>query len=84
MSERNKTMSDINERLVTVEATLLIQKGQIEILLGLISSRMGKDELIKYLEFVIASPGFGDSAKFAAKEMLLYQDNLSSDETLSK
>lgn len=77
-------MSDINERLVTIEATLLIQKGQIEILLGLIASRMGKDELIKYLEFVLESPRFGDSAKFSAKEMILHQDNLWSYESFSK
>jgi hypothetical protein len=72
-------VSDINERLVTIEAMLLIQKGQIEILLGLISSKMEKDELVKYLEFVTESPGFGDSAKFSAKEMLLHQDILWSD-----
>ena len=69
-------MPDINERLVTIEAMLLIQKGQIEILLGLISSKIGKDELIKYLEFVINSPDFGDSAKISAKEMIIHQDNL--------
>ena len=55
---------------------LLIQKGQIEILLGLISSKMEKNELVKYLEFVTNSSGFGDSAKFSAKEMLLHQDSL--------
>ncbi len=76
-------MSDINERLVTIEATLLIQKGQIEVLLGLISSKIGKDELIKYLEFVLESPGFGDSAKFSAKEMILHQDSLWRDESFS-
>lgn len=81
--EGNKTVSDINERLVTIEATLLIQKGQIEILLGLISSSIGKEELIQYLKFVIESPGFGDSAKISAKEMILHQDNLWSDGALS-
>lgn len=69
-------MVDINDRLVTIESTLLIQKGQIEILLSLISSRIGKDELIKYLEFVIKSPDFGDSAKISAQEMIIYQDKL--------
>ena len=77
-------MSDINERLVTIEAMLLIQKGQIEILLGLLSSKIGKDELIKYLEFVIESPGFGDSAKISAQEMILHQDNLWSNESFSR
>ena len=69
-------MSDINDRLVTIEAMLLIQKGQIEILLGLISSQFGKAELTEYLEFVLDSPDFGDSAKISAKEMILRQDNL--------
>jgi len=69
-------MVDINERLTTIEATLLIQKGQIEILLNLISSRIGKEELIKYLEFVIKSPDFGDSAKISAQEMIIYQNKL--------
>jgi hypothetical protein len=67
-------MSNINERLVTIEATLLIQKGQIEILLGLLSSKIGKDELRKYLELVIKSPDFGDSAKISAQEMILHLD----------
>lgn len=69
-------MSDINDRLVTIEAMLLIQKGQIEILLGLISSQLGKAKLIEYLQFVLDSPDFGDSAKISAKEMILHQDNL--------
>jgi len=69
-------MSNINERLVTIEATLLIQKGQIEILLGLLSSKIGKDELQKYLELVIQSPDFGDSAKISAQEMILHLDKL--------
>jgi len=69
-------MVDINERLTTIEATLLIQKGQIEILLNLISSRIGKEELIKYLEFVIKSPDFGDCAKISAQEMIIYQNKL--------
>ena len=69
-------MSESNDRLVTIEAMLLIQKGQIEILLGLISSEIGKDSFIKYLEFVVDSPDFGDSAKISAKEMILHQDKL--------
>ncbi len=69
-------MSNVNERLVTIEATLLIQKGQIEILLGLISSKIGKEEFMKYLEFVAKSPDFGDSAKISAHEMMIYQDKL--------
>ena len=69
-------MSDINDRLVTIEAMLLIQKGQIEILLGLISSQLGKTKLIEYLEFVLNSPDFGDSAKISAREMILHQDKL--------
>ncbi len=69
-------MLNVDERLVTIEATLLIQKGQIEILLGLISSKIGKDELMKYLEFVAKSPDFGDSAKISAQEMMIHQDKL--------
>lgn len=69
-------MSDLNDRLVTIEAMLLIQKGQIEILLGLISTQLGKNKLIEYLEFVLDSPDFGDSAKISAKEMILHQDKL--------
>ncbi len=69
-------MLNVNERLVTIEATLLIQKGQIEILLGLISSRIGKDELMKYLKFIVESPDFGDSAKISAQEMMIHQDKL--------
>ena len=76
-------MLNVNERLVTIEATLLIQKGQIEILLGIISSRIGKDELMKYLEFVIASPDFGDSAKISAQEMMIHQDKLWNSELAS-
>lgn len=69
-------MLDIDERLATIEATLLIQKGQIEILLGLISSRIGKDELLEYLEFVLKSPDFGDSAKISAQEIIFHQNKL--------
>lgn len=69
-------MSELNDRLVTIEAMLLIQKGQIEILLGMISSQLGKAEFIEYLEFILDSPDFGDSAKISAKEMILHQDNL--------
>ena len=69
-------MMNVDERLVTIEATLLIQKGQIEILLGLISSRIGKDELVNYLEFVVNSPDFGDSAKISAQEMIIHQNKL--------
>ena len=69
-------MPNINERLVTIEATLLIQKGQIEILLGLLSSKIGIDELREYLELVIKSPDFGDSAKISAQEMILHLDKL--------
>jgi len=69
-------VQDINERLVTIEATLLIQKGQIELLLGLLSSKMGKEEMLNYLEFVSSSPEFGDSAKISAREMILHQENL--------
>lgn len=76
-------MSDLNDRLVTIEAMLLIQKGQIEILLGLISSQVGKAKLLEYLEFVIDSPDFGDSAKISAKEMILHQDNLWINNSLS-
>ena len=67
-------MADINDRLITIEATLLIQKGQIEILLGLISSKIGKDALQNYLEYVLESSDFGDSAKISAQEMLFHQD----------
>ena len=77
-------MSNINDRLCTIEATLLIQKGQIEILLGLISSKIGKEELINYLEFVIDSPDFGDSAKISAREIMIHLDRLWSSESFSK
>ncbi len=76
-------MLTIDERLATIEATLLIQKGQIEILLGLIASRMGKDELREYLELVLKSPDFGDSAKISAQEMMIYQDKLWSSDVSS-
>lgn len=69
-------MSNINERLVTIEATLLIQKGQIEILLGVVSSKIGKADLREYLDLVIKSPDFGDSAKISAQEMILHLDRL--------
>ncbi len=72
----NVDVQDINDRLVTIEATLLIQKGQIEILLGLLASRVGREELLDYLQSVIASPDFGDSAKISAQEMILHQDRL--------
>jgi len=76
-------MSTINNRLITIEATLLIQKGQIEILLGLISSKIGQEELRNYLEFVLESSDFGDSAKISAREMILYQDCLWSGDSFS-
>jgi hypothetical protein len=76
-------MLDINERLVTIEAMLLIQKGQIEILLGLISSKIGKDELKEYLGFVSKSPQFGDSAKISAKEMAIHLDDMWNGEAFS-
>ncbi len=73
---RKQKVEDLNERLVTIEAMLLIQKGQIEILLGLVSSKFGKDELLAYLESVCSSSEFGDSAKLSAKEMIIYQEKL--------
>lgn len=76
-------MKNINDRLVTIEAMLLIQKGQIEILLGLISSQIGKERLKEYLEYILESPDFGDSAKISAREMILHQDCIWSDESSS-
>jgi len=73
---REQKIENLNERLVTIEAMLLIQKGQIEILLGLLSSRFGKEELLAYLESVCNSSEFGDSAKLSAQEMILHQDKL--------
>ena len=73
---REQKVENLNERLVTIEAMLLIQKGQIEILLGLISSKFGKDELLAYLESVCSSSRFGDSAKLSAKEMIIHQEKL--------
>ncbi len=66
----------LNERLATIEAMLLIQKGQIEILLGLVFSKFGKDQMLTYLESVCNSSDFGDSAKLSAKEMILHQEKL--------
>ncbi len=77
-------MADINDRLITIEATLLIQKGQIEILLGLISSKIGKDALQNYLEYVLELSDFGDSAKISAQEMLFHQDRRLNNESFSR
>ncbi len=77
-------MVDINDRLITIEATLLIQKGQIEILLGLISSKIGKEVLQDYLEYVLESSDFGDSAKISAQEMIFHQDRLVNNESFSR
>lgn len=69
-------MTDLDERLTTIEATLLIQKGQIELLLGMLTSTMGRDEVINYLHYVIGSSAYGDSAKISAQEMILHQDKI--------
>ena len=73
---KKENVENLNERLVTIEAMLLIQKGQIEILLGMLSLKFGKDELQDYLEYVCNASEFGDSAKLSAREMLLHQEKL--------
>jgi hypothetical protein len=75
-------MTTMKDYIASVEARLICQQGQIEILLGLLSSKIGKDELMNYLKLVVDHPGFGKEAKYAAAEMLR-QDTLWTPESLS-
>jgi hypothetical protein len=72
-------MQDFIER---TEAKLMVQQGQIEILMGLLVSKVGKDEFMNYLKFVVNDVNFGKEAKYAASEMLR-QDSLWSAEQLA-
>ena len=68
-------MNPMQDFIVSTEAKLMVQQGQIEILIGLLSSKVGKDEFMNYLKFVVNNVGFGKEAKDAASEMLR-QDSL--------
>ena len=63
-------MNPMQEFIVKTEAKLMVQQGQIEILMGLVSSKVGKEDFLKYLKFVAENPGFGKEAKYAATEFL--------------
>lgn len=63
-------MNPVQDFIVRTETKLMVQQGQIEILMGLLSNKVGKDEFTNYLKFVVSNAGFGKEAKFAAAEML--------------
>lgn len=46
-------MSDVEMFIVETKTKLMVQQGQIEILMGLLSSKVGKDEFMNYLKFVV-------------------------------
>ena len=75
-------MTNVENFIVETKTKLMVQQGQIEILMGLLSSKVGKEEFINYLQFVADTQGFGKEAKFAATEMLR-QDNLWTPDMLS-
>ncbi|KJR97638.1 MAG: hypothetical protein VR65_23840 [Desulfobulbaceae bacterium BRH_c16a] len=68
-------MNPMQDFIVRTEAKLMVQQGQIEILMGLLSNKVGKEEFMNYLKFVVKNPGFGKEAKYAATEFLR-QDTL--------
>jgi len=75
-------MNEFETFIVETKTKLMVQQGQIEILMGLLSNKVGKDEFMNYLKVVTDNPGFGKEAKFAAAEMLR-QDSLWTTDMLS-
>lgn len=63
-------MTPVEEFIIETKTKLMVQQGQIEILLGLLTSKVGKEEFMNYLKFVSSNPGFGKEAKYAANEFL--------------
>ena len=63
-------MTPIEKFIVETKATLMVQQGQIEILMGLLSNKIGKEEFMNYLKLVVNNQGFGKEAKHTASEML--------------
>jgi len=63
-------MASVEDFIVETKTKLMVQQGQIEILMGLVTSKFGKEELMEYVRFVATHSGFGREAKYAAIELL--------------
>ena len=75
-------MNELETFIIETKTKLMVQQGQIEILMGLLSNKVGKDEFMSYLKFITDNPCFGKEAKFAASEMI-HQDSLWTADMLS-
>lgn len=78
----NQTLSAVEEFVLRTETKLMLQQGQIELIMSLLAKKVGKQEFMDHLRFAVSSPGFGKEAKYAAAE-ILRQDALWPHESLS-
>lgn len=63
-------MKQLENFIIETQTKLIIQQGQIELVMSLLAKKVGKEEFIRHLEFAVSSPGFGKEAKCAAAEIL--------------
>ncbi len=63
-------MTKLEDFIINTEAKLLIQQGQIELVMSLLAKKVGKEEFMNHLKIAVESPAFGKEAKLAAAEML--------------
>jgi len=65
----------IESRVKIIEDTIILQRGQIEILIGFIVSKLNKNDFEEFLKIVSESNQFTPAAKVVANEYLR-QSNL--------
>jgi len=64
------TPEELIIKIAVLEKRMDIAQGQNEILLGFVATKHGKEDLMKYLEFVSGGNGFHAEAQQAAQGML--------------
>jgi hypothetical protein len=67
--------SQVLKKVIDLEEKVTVQQGSIEICLGFISSKYGKDEFMDFLNFVSGSKHHSKEAKLASSAMI-QQENL--------
>jgi len=70
-----KQTGDLAKKVNDLETKLIAQQALVDISLGFMVSKTGKDEFKKHLKHITASKGFSKEAKLMASEMLR-QENL--------
>jgi len=63
-------MEELVKKVEEHEAKILVQQGLIEIALGFIASKFGKEDYIEFLKFVANSDKHSKEAKSTASETL--------------